>query len=64
MGEQAVALAKAVNYQSAGTVEFVVGLTCNQRHLRYSAIRIGIEQLRAVFNNATVLFWHKAWHIN
>ncbi len=25
MGEQAVALAKAVNYQSAGTVEFVVG---------------------------------------
>jgi propionyl-CoA carboxylase alpha chain len=27
MGEQAVALAKAVNYQSAGTVEFVVGGT-------------------------------------
>ena len=26
MGEQAVALAKAVNYQSAGTVEFVVGI--------------------------------------
>jgi propionyl-CoA carboxylase alpha chain len=25
MGEQAVALAKAVKYQSAGTVEFVVG---------------------------------------
>src|SRR5438045_1517761 len=25
MGEQAVALAKAVDYQSAGTVEFVVG---------------------------------------
>jgi propionyl-CoA carboxylase alpha chain len=25
MGEQAVALAKAVGYQSAGTVEFVVG---------------------------------------
>ena len=25
MGEQAVALARAVNYQSAGTVEFVVG---------------------------------------
>jgi propionyl-CoA carboxylase alpha chain len=25
MGEQAVALAKAVNYDSAGTVEFVVG---------------------------------------
>ena len=25
MGEQAIALAKAVNYQSAGTVEFVVG---------------------------------------
>lgn len=25
MGEQAVALAKAVNYQSAGTVEFVIG---------------------------------------
>ena len=25
MGEQAVALAQAVNYQSAGTVEFVVG---------------------------------------
>ena len=27
MGEQAVALAKAVKYQSAGTVEFVVGRT-------------------------------------
>ena len=27
MGEQAVALAKAVKYQSAGTVEFVVGGT-------------------------------------
>jgi Acetyl/propionyl-CoA carboxylase, alpha subunit len=25
MGEQAVALARAVQYQSAGTVEFVVG---------------------------------------
>jgi Acetyl/propionyl-CoA carboxylase, alpha subunit len=25
MGEQAVALARAVRYQSAGTVEFVVG---------------------------------------
>jgi propionyl-CoA carboxylase alpha chain len=25
MGEQAVQLARAVNYQSAGTVEFVVG---------------------------------------
>ena len=25
MGEQAVALAKAVNYDSAGTVEFVAG---------------------------------------
>src|SRR5690606_39153553 len=25
MGEQAVALAKAVNYDSAGTVEFIVG---------------------------------------
>jgi propionyl-CoA carboxylase alpha chain len=25
MGEQAVALARAVNYESAGTVEFVVG---------------------------------------
>jgi propionyl-CoA carboxylase alpha chain len=34
MGEQAVQLAKAVKYQSAGTVEFVVGNSTPEMNTR------------------------------
>ena len=43
MGEQAVALAKAVNYQSAGTVEFVVGGKDKQFYFLEMNTRLQVE---------------------
>ncbi|MBU0753472.1 MAG: acetyl-CoA carboxylase biotin carboxylase subunit [Gammaproteobacteria bacterium] len=43
MGEQAVALAKAVNYQSAGTVEFVVGGTDKSFYFLEMNTRLQVE---------------------
>ena len=44
-----------------------IGLASNQSHLGHCALRIGIEQLGTMFNNAAILLTgtgHKAWYIH